>query len=298
MADGGLLARRLKQLDTGDWLGTAIDRAPSGEPERWTAPNPEIHPSGAGSPCIRDIQLSMLGHHTEIKPKNRRRMDNGTAAHARWTAELDKAGVLVKGGERLKIPGYWSGEYDVMVRNPVTGKTHLGEIKTMNDGRFRRVPAQERDYLAMASVMYKAESSYVFQLTQYLVEFRRLYPELSDDVFFLFENTNDQDYCIRWFRPNEKLMTMAFTNSLAAREATLAGQLIDPPFKRGSITCRKCYREQACYNLQDGLGVGPKAVSEALMTKWDETVFTADNEGREVYVAEDELGDVDELVEF
>lgn len=278
------VARLLKQMSTGDWLGAAIDSSKVGvEPERWVAPNIEVHPSSAGSACPRDIQLGMLGHKTEVKSQNRRRMDNGTAAHARWSEELQAKGLLVSAGVRLKVPGEWSGEYDLLCRNPKSGAVHLGEIKTINSNGYSSLPAQDPDPVRMAYAMFKSKPAYTYQLCQYYVMFRdKVEGGLSPDCFFLFENTDTQGFKIIWVRFDERMMVDAFKNSTAARQATLDGFLIDPPFRRRSITCSRCYRELVCYRIQDGEKAVLDKVDSALKAVSAGGIeWKAANEGRE-----------------
>lgn len=278
------MARLLKQMSTGDWLGPAIDSSKVGvEAERWVTPNIEVHPSSAGSACSRDIQLGMLGHKTDVKSQNRRRMDNGTAAHARWTEELQAKGLLVSAGVRLKIPGEWSGEYDLLCRNPKSGATHLGEIKTINSNGYSSIPPQDPDPVRMAYAMFKSKPAYTYQLCQYYVMFRdRVEGGLSPDCFFLFENTDTQGFKIIWVRFDERMMADAFKNSTAARQATLDGHLIAPPFRRRSITCSRCYRELVCYRLQDGEKAVQDRVDSALKAVAAGGIeWKAANEGRE-----------------
>lgn len=211
-------------------------------------------------------------------------------------------GLLESAGVRLKIDGEWSGEYDLLCRNPHTGRVHLGEIKTMNENRFRKVPPQDSDYTRMAHVLAVSEGGYVTQMTQYLVKFMEdgRYPDLSSEVFFLFENTNNQDYCIRWFRPDDVLIEKAFKNSRIAQESSRSGALIPPPFARRSMTCSSCYRELMCYSLQDG-DLGAQArVSEALrVTKGGLTGVYARHEGREALVADGRRSSADdELIDW
>lgn len=283
MTDRAGIARLLKQMSTGDWLGAAIDSSKVGpEPERWVTPNIEVHPSSAGSSCPRDIQLGMLGHKTEIKSQNRRRMDNGTDAHSRWTKELADKGLLVSGGVRLKVPGEWSGEYDLLCRNPKTGATHLGEIKTINSNGYSSLPPQDPDPARMAYAMAKSKMAYTYQLCQYYVMFRgQIEGGLSPDCFFLFENTDTQAFKILWVRFDEKMMEAAFKNSTIARDATMKGDLIPMPFRRRSITCSRCYRELICYRIQDGEKAVVDKVNSALAAvKAGGIEWAAAHEGR------------------
>jgi hypothetical protein len=291
------VARLLKQMSTGDWLGTAIDSSKIGaESERWAAPNIEVHPSSAGSACPRDIQLGMLGHKTEVKPLNRRRMDNGTDAHKRWSQELAAKGLLVSAGVRLKIPGEWSGEYDLLCLNPKTGLSHLGEIKTINSNGYSSLPPQDPDPVRMAYAMARARMAYTYQLCQYYATFRgHIEGGVSPDCFFLFENTDTQGFKIIWVRFDDRMIADAFRNSTAAQAATREQRLIPPPFKRRSMTCSRCYRELVCYRLQDGeAAVVAQADAALLATAAGGTVWVSPNEGREALYTGAEGGQADE----
>lgn len=269
------LARLVKQLNTENWLERVIDECSSfHSPERWSSVNLEIHPSSAGSSCPRNIQLGFLGHRTEMKSKNFRRASNGTYAHERWFRDLEEAKVLVTHSKRHKVDGYWSGELDVIVENPVTGTRHIGEIKTMNSYKFAKIPPQDPDYTAMASKMMLFEPGYTKQLIHYIVMSEHFDSRLTDEAFFLIENTDTQDFVVRWIKPTQHMREDAFKHVNLAREASLKGELLDPPFKRKSPTCRKCYRELLCYKLQDGDEEAAEKVNEALAIAKDRDKLT------------------------
>ena len=293
-ADRQGTARFLKQLKSEDWLGQRIDGVyADSRQERWGEPNTEIHPSGAGGPCPREIELSLLGHRAPIQAKNRRRMDNGTKSHERWTIDLAAAGVLESASTRLKFPGEWSGENDLLLKNPTTGSRHIGEIKTMNFRRYATVPPQLPDPVQMAIMMETSERGYLYQLIQYLIRYRQIDPTISETGVFLFENTDNQEYKLRWVKPTSEMKERALKNSNIARDAVIRGELLDPPFKRKSITCRKCYRESLCYTIQDG--------DEATLEKVNNALFVIGNKplpdptpvigGVSTHVAKDAIDD-------
>lgn len=235
-----------------DWVSLAIEKHQENlEPERWSdRPNAVIHPSGSGSPCEREIELGMLGYRSGAKPKNRRRMDNGNSAHARWNQYLDDAGLLVVANvkERLDQPYLWSGECDVICRGP-RGKLYVGELKTMNSRKFRELPAQV-DPKQMGQVLAETLKSYVYQLTQYIVQFEDLHGTCRSG-FILFENTDTQEYKVLYIEPDEDLRRKAFEVPHKASLEVQAGKLAEPPFRRNSLTCRRCWKSSICYRLQD-----------------------------------------------
>jgi hypothetical protein len=248
------LARLIQQLKADDWLGRLIDGFHEhAEAEKFLEPNLEIHPSSAGSDCVRDIQLGMLGHRGPIPARNRRRMDNGTYAHMRWNAYLNDMGLLVAANVRKveTVPFLWSGELDVLVENPATGSHHIGEIKTMNGQRWRRVPPQVPDRFEMTRILLRYERKYVFQLAQYFEKFRYSHA-LDRECFYLFENTDTQEFKVRYVAFDDDVIAMAFANQLEAQAMLLQGILVDAPFKQKSPPCRACEHEKLCYALQDG----------------------------------------------
>ncbi len=241
------------------------------EVESWGEPRLTMSPSSTSGDCPREIQLGMLGHRTATEAKNRRRMDNGTDAHARWTRTLARAGLLLTASRRLielddgvrlldtvrgakildgRVP-FWSGELDVVVRHPTALRRFVGELKTMNSFRWKKVPPQDPDHGRMARILAATEHGYLRQLTQYIVKFAPVF-HTEDTGIFVFENTDTQEYKVRFVRPSDEQRAEAFANGLAARAACRQGVLIDPPFRRKSATCRGCYREATCYALADG----------------------------------------------
>lgn len=261
------LANFLRQVQVDDWVSPAVD-AVEGEAERWGPPRLTIHPSGAGG-CARDIQLGMLGHRTVVHPQNQMRMDNGSDAHRRWEARMARTTLLA--GARLRLvelvdgqallnptadqrpdpsAEFWSGELDLLLER--RRERFVTEVKTMNAFRWRRVPAQDADHELMARRLFVTEPGYVRQLVQYVVKFGQHTPLVGGTGIFIFENTDSQEYKVRFIRPSDQLRQAAFAESITARTACVAGMLLEPPFRRGSQQCRTCYREALCYVAQDG----------------------------------------------
>lgn len=262
----------LKNLRGDDWLGPlyADWEAAQADIEHWEDPVPFVRPSVAGGNCEREMQLYQLGHRTDFGPQITQRMRNGDQVHDRITANFEEMGLLHSGplrgyAEENGVARTW--EADLVVRHPQLGTHHLGEIKSMNHFRYGRLPDQEDDPVRMARAIFKVEPKYARQLTQYLVLFQRHYPELEiqDDAFFLFENTNNQAIRFIWVKPDEELRFDAFKLANISEEATVNGELIEPPFTKGSIVCRKCDRESICYALQDGDKEVWKNVNERLI---------------------------------
>lgn len=226
----------------------------------------------------------MLGHGTGFNERSRDRMDNGLSAHERVTKKIEGSNALVKGGLRVTefYDGFvsfedhmygsklksmiaqhgivmWTGEADLVVARPGNERVlYVGEIKTANSRKFQALPKQVVDKEAMAKLMWRAEKGYTRQLTQYVVVLQRFIHQwrpdvtVSDEAFFYFENTDNQDYRIIWIRPDETLREDAFKNANLAIEASARGELIERPFSRDSRTCGSCYRKRVCDAIEDG----------------------------------------------
>lgn len=271
------LGRLLRQVADDDWIGPVLDRAGAiVRPEGWFKPSLYIHPSGAGGTCVREIELGMLGHRPPVDKKSARRMLNGTLAHDRWTEEFRRAGLLVEANVRLRLESPpWSGECDLIARRPGTVRDHLVEIKTMNAQRFRRVPAQDANPVTMMRRLFLTERKYVLQLTQYISRFAPVRGTQAGGAF-LFEDTDSQDYKLRYVQPDQGLLDEAFRLPVLAQAWAARGELVEPPFARTSPTCRSCYRRRVCLALQDGDATDTRFAREAL-----ETLRSATTEQRE-----------------
>lgn len=244
----------LKQVYNDDWLSQELDKQAESS-EEWRHPLLRMRPSSAGTDCVRAAQLSMLGHRGSNTAKSMRRMLNGTLSHDRWTEELEDAGLLVVANERLDVPSEnWSGELDAIVKHPIAHRNHIAEIKTMNARRYRNVPPQKKDYTEMAQVLLGSERGYVYQLTQYIVMFQAHYKthRVEDVGIFIFENTDTQEYKVRYLLPTPEMRVNAFRVQREALEKLQQTELVDAPYVKMSQTCRWCSHESLCYALQDG----------------------------------------------
>ena len=260
----------LTQIKNEDWVSEILDQQLFREsnlvdPLHPSTPILSIRPSSSSSACVRNIQLSMLGFREKMLPQNLRRTRNGSAAHERWNEEFKKSNILVAANVKLKVPDIqWSGECDVIIKNPQTNINHILEIKTMNAMRYRKVPEQIKDLQEMANIMVRAEKPYMYQLAQYIHIFKDTEYTTSNVGMFLFENTDTQEFKIRYVQPSPSLITEVFSLPLLAQENLRNGILVEPPFARMSATCRKCYKETVCYKIQDNNQETIIALNEAI----------------------------------
>ena len=269
------LSKYLKSLASDDKITAALERywaKRAGETKaRWGEPLTFLSPSAAGGECERDLQLALLGSKTSMDEGGHRRVGNGTKVHERVNEYLIEAGIAKSIEQRLIVYDIshewhtsmpreeyeaiaarggvnWSGEADV-----IDNWGGVGDVKSMNSHGFKNLPAQLPNEEDMCRALLQKYPGYVRQLIHY----RLWMSQYSDDVdkdgqlWFYFENKDNQDYKILTFRPDARAYADAFVRPEMAVSATSQGTLIEPPFERFSSRCRKCYREQLCYDLQD-----------------------------------------------
>ena len=257
MASKGGIGRLLRQLDQEDWLSRLVDRFfdKTARRESWGKADPTIHPSGAGSPCERGIELGMLGHRTSIPGPSRRRMDNGTDMHERWGRYLKDMGILVAKEAPVKLADpIVSGRLDAVVQNPASGKRTLIELKSVNSHGFRQLPRSTSDKKNNMRAMYSWNQpwgrGYVLQFTWYYQHGDTDGTKFNDAVF-LFECKDTQEYKIIYVEPTEEMVLESRQRPVAAQNAFLEGKLIDRPYAAGHPVCRKCDREVLCTSLEE-----------------------------------------------
>jgi len=250
---GGGIGRLLRQLGSDDWLGRMIDDHFKGaSPELWGQPDYTIHPSSAGPPCARAIELWMLGHRGEVKSRNRRRMDNGTAAHTRWQRYFADMRILVAKEWPLRgLDPTVSGKIDLILQNPATGSLSVGEIKTTNSRKFAALPASTADRTLNAKLMYAWAREWFLQFVWYSTDGDYNGRKFAEK-FFLIENTDDQDYRIIYVEPTPEHIAEAHRCAVAAQDAIMGGEVLARPFLKGDTACKYCDHSGACDSLCDG----------------------------------------------
>jgi len=279
----------LKSLRSEDWLTPLYRAGADVQGPGWGNPRTYASPSAGSGDCEREVQLSVLGYNTGFAEKNRDRMDNGSAVHERVQARFDKAGILYKAelalaffrdghihegsfdssearAEAIADHGYitWQGIVDVLAKRPGGNSLYVGEIKSMGQWRFKKLPEQLDDWERMTTVMLRAESSYTRQMMHYMAKAREAGYDIAPEAFMFFEDTNTQDYRVIWVKPTAAHFEEAFLRPNMAVEATREGVLLDPPFDRMSPTCRKCYKALVCNALRDGNETELRAVEAQL----------------------------------
>lgn len=253
----GGVGRLLRQLSADDWVGREVDKyfETKASPETWRKAASAIHPSGAGSPCERELELGMLGYRPAFSGPSRRRMDNGTDMHKRWERYFGEAQLLAAAELPVKADDpVVSGRLDVVLKNPATGRLVLGEIKSVNSYGYRQLPRSMSDWTKNAASLAAWNNPwgrrYLLQFCWYL-KYGRLHGSGFDEGFFLFENKDTQDYKVVYVDPAVEMVQEAMVKPTVAQRAFVEGVLLDRPFARRSPTCRRCEKETICDLLED-----------------------------------------------
>lgn len=263
-------ARYLSSLSQDDWIGAMIEKMSPDVDERWTSPRVEVHPSASGTRCVRSLQLGMLGHRTPELGTSTRRMLNGTWTHRRWNEFFSRTGLLFAVEERIERvierdgrKFRWSGEMDLVLRTPTTGKLVVVEIKSMGSSRFKRLP-QQGSPLETGKKFFESERRYAIQLCHYWSVATETWSGVDKRAAFLFENTDTQEVVVRWVEFTEEQVSEAFKVAAEGYDGLQRGILADPPYKRTSTNCKGCARRSVCFALQDGDPAVTEVVNERL----------------------------------
>lgn len=169
-----------------DPLLSAMDAARGRGQRLWGKERGYFKPSYAGTVCERAVTFESAGHETPWEPRMLRVFGMGSAVEAMAVEDLREAGLLLESNVEVSGDGFW-GFADVVVRDPRTGERLLGEIKSINDNRYRRLPRPADDPRANARNLAALQRDYLAQWNVYAraAGIRR--------GFLLFENKNNSE---------------------------------------------------------------------------------------------------------
>ena len=278
------LTTLLRSMGRKDWITPAMEEYFEARiPETWWGPNPQIHPSAAVGDCARDIQLALLGHKTPVDGRLSRIFDVGRAMHERWQKYFEERGLLVLSEEPVETFNDLlaiKGRLDCLLKAPqaIKDELHLIELKSMNSGRFRRLPEPKtpKENLYALTRLHKG---YIGQWLCYVRSFDTMQRAKGEQGVqngaIIFENKDNQAYKVFLLTYDEELWLKLTVNARAAQQAFLEKRLVDAPYLRMSGVCQKCGRRELCYRLQDGdkkeraniyrrLGAGLKRFKQAV----------------------------------
>ena len=217
--------------DTGslDWLKEELDEAIVSGEKLWEEPTTVVSGSAVSTSCVRALTFKLLGHRVPFNAKTLRIFRTGRAIekeiidNMRASPVFVDANIMIAYG-REKEPTI-VGHADVAVRRKSDDKLLLGEIKSIHEKAFDRLPEEHQAVLASESPLFKSHERYVKQLNTYLGG--RWYGE-TDEGFFLFEAKNTQ---------RQKVYYILFDDELLEPDLRRAHEAHDFTYCSGPICC-------------------------------------------------------------
>lgn len=188
------------------WLLKLLDENLEHNQKLWDKPLPWFRGSASGELCSRALTLSSMGHRVPFEARVLRIFRTGNAIEDVNVAAMDKAGVLDK--SMLQASADYDnppikGHVDCVLKRPGTGEAFLGEIKSIKQELFKKLPAEHGVILAGQSPL--KDSRYITYLKQW-----NTYAWASNiDLeigFLLFEAKNDQAQKIYWLLRDPDLL--------------------------------------------------------------------------------------------
>ena len=232
------LTTLLRSMGRQDWLTPAMEEFFIARiPETWWSPNPLVHPSGAVGECDRDLELALLGHKTAVDARLSRIFDVGKAMHVRWQAYFRERGLMVLEEEPIESRNdilAIKGRLDCVLKAPqaIKEELHLIELKSMNSGRFRRLPEPKSPKENLYAVA-RQHGRYIGQWLCYVRAFDEQQrakgkPGMQNGAI-IFENKDDQNYKTFLLTYDEELWLKLTVNARIAQQAFLEGKLVSRP---------------------------------------------------------------------
>ncbi len=188
------------------WLLKLLDENLERSQKLWEKPLPWFRGSASGELCSRALTLSSMGHRVPFEARVLRIFRTGNAIEDVNVAAMDKAGVLdtsmLQASADYDDPPI-KGHVDCVLKRPGTGEAFLGEIKSIKQELFKKLPAEHGVILAGQSPL--KDSRYITYLKQWNTYAWAKNIDLEIG-FLLFEAKNDQAQKIYWLLRDPDLL--------------------------------------------------------------------------------------------
>ena len=239
-----------------DWLKEELDEALVRGERLWEEPTTIVRGSNVSTPCVRALTFKMLGHRVPLNAKTLRIFRTGRAIEKEIIEDLRRspifadANVMVTYGpeEDLLILGH----ADVTVRRRADGKLLLGEIKSIHERAFDRLPEEHPAVLASESPLFKSHERYVKQLNTYLGGSG----SETNEGFFLFEAKNTQRQKVYYILFDAELLAPDLLRVHEAHSFACSLLLAPVPSERNpkgdDRVCSRCDHRYLCKRLPEG----------------------------------------------
>lgn len=188
------------------WLLKLLDENLERSQKLWEKPLAWFRGSGAGELCSRALSLSSMGHRVPFEARVMRIFRTGSAIEEVNVTAMDAAGVLDTSMLQAKAdyddPPI-KGHVDCVLKRPGTGEAFLGEIKSIKQELFKKLPLEHGVTIAGDSPLNKG------YYAGYLKQWNCYAWASGIDLqlgFILFEAKNDQAQKIYWLLRDPDLL--------------------------------------------------------------------------------------------
>jgi hypothetical protein len=242
----------MKTSERKSWVKQALNAAMEEGQELWREPSEYFRVSGIGDPCIRSMTFSVLGHNVPFEAKTLRIFAVGTAIGEILANTFEKRGILLEAeGKVVHENPPIRGSYDIRIKGEDVddGEELLGEIKSINDFGFDKLP-EEHDYvLASQSPLFESYAGYVQQWNTY-TGLLNLDNKVLCRGFILFESKNTQRHKVFFLEFDEELFNETLSKTSHASVYSSKLMVAPIPIERSPYgadpICKRCSHQYLC----------------------------------------------------
>ena len=247
-----------------DWLKPELDNLLEGTERLWKDPVTYIRGRSFGSECERAITFDSLGHSVPFGAKKLRIFRTGRAIEKEIIDNMRQSPAFDSADVKLTYTDPpVNGRADVFMRRKSDGKILCGEIKSIGQNGWKRLPLEHGPTRAGDSPLMQTNRSYVMQLNTYLGSD----DSPTDEGFLLFENKNDSAQRVYHIMFDARLRDGALAVSRSAARYLETQTLAPVPKERDprgeDKTCANCDHRYLCSVL------APEAVDYETMRQVD-----------------------------
>lgn len=236
-----------------DWLQTVMDVIMEGEQTLWGKERDYLRPSSSGDICERSITFGLFGHNSPVDASVKRIFRIGNKIEEAIVEVLREAGVLVEAQGKIKLDGpEFHGFYDVIIAKTPKGERLLGEIKSIKQEKFNKLPKPTTNPAAnVRNLIDAGQRGYMCQCQLY---FKGTDTKLG---FILFECKNTGRQAIFWIAPYPLLMEEIVrigSLALSYKERRVIAPIPAErhPEKKRDPGCQWCNAKYLCVRVDPG----------------------------------------------
>lgn len=247
-----LVVETISDSKSEDWLRLLIDETLERQQPLWHPPSPFFRGSEVADPCLRSLVLGAMGHNMPVEARLRRIFNTGISIEHSNVNTLHEAGII--DGESQTEIIYKDppiiGHVDVLIKRPRDGKRIIGEIKSIREELWKKLPPEHGLTLAGQSPLLNTHRRYVLQWNTYVCA-----PNVNlNEGFILFEAKNTQKQKFFWLIRDDNLMEETLNRLRLAAPYILSNPMRVPPISLDpdeDDTHKNCPRRYLCMRVPD-----------------------------------------------